>query len=245
MEKAVKVQIFSDCHLERHMAPQAIWSHVTPEAKIALVPGDIASRRFKVAAREIASKFDHVIAVMGNHDFANKSINWEPEVPENFHLLNPGVLELEDVVFIGATLWTDFNNADWFVMHSAQSNVEDFSSIRDFSAQVAYEQHRKQKQYIKLMLEKYRGRKVVVMTHFVPSYKLLNDHWKTPVYEMLNRYFSANCEDLIYCCDPGTTWVFGHTHNRVEETLADIQFICNPIGYRGKISEYQHTILEL
>ena len=82
----MKIQVFSDCHLELHTSPQALWSMVTPDAKIAVVPGDISAKRFKLAAQEIASKFEHVVAVMGNHDFEGKVIRWEPEVPSNFHL---------------------------------------------------------------------------------------------------------------------------------------------------------------
>lgn len=247
----MKLQIFSDCHLNDYLDPKAIWNVVTPDAEIAVIAGDITSNRFSAVTTELASKFKHVVAVLGNHDFYGNLISWKPEVPQNFHLLNPGVVEIDDVVFIGATLWSDFKDLDWFVVNSAK-RVEDFTKIDGFSVHQAHDQYRKEKEYLKMMIRKYRGRKVVIVTHFLPTIKLIHEHWRNPSFELLNHYFAADCEDLIYMCDPGTHWVFGHTHNYRDQTIADVRLICNPVGYYAcnpagykKKSDYQHTILEI
>lgn len=247
------IQIFSDFHGEAYEDPNYIWKYVTPRAPVAIVAGDIDARKYEATVNEIATRFQHVVCLLGNHEFYKKNITWRPDkslLAPNVHVLDRNVFELEDVIFIGATLWTDFNNMDWFVVHSAKDKINDFRIVRaenpqfPFTPHMANDLHIKDKQYIKMMLEKYRGRKVVVCTHFLPSYSLITERWKEAG-GTLNYYFSASCDDIIDGCEIGTTWIFGHTHDVIETTAGNVRFFCNPIGYPRENPYYKDMVVNV
>lgn len=242
----MKLQILSDLHCEAYANPSHIWRFITPQAPTALIAGDIDSRKFEATLTELATKFEKVIAVLGNHEYYHKSINWKPDLsqlPANVTILNPGTVEHEGVLFIGATLWTDFKNQDWFVMHAAKNGISDFHVIRDFSPDKAYNRFMLEKAYIRKMLELNRGKKTVILTHFVPSYNLINQRWKK-FENMLNYYFSANCDDLIEDSEVAL-WVFGHTHDPCDIELGGVRCVCNPLGYPKENPTYRDLIIEV
>lgn len=246
-----KIQIFSDIHLEAYDNPSTLWKFVKPQAPIAVVAGDIHAKHFEAALTEIASRFKQVVCVLGNHEYYRKDISWTPDLtkmPANVAVLNPGVFENEDSVFIGATLWTDFKNQDWFVMHAAKNGIMDFGAIRSadrqFTPQQAFDIHTKEKAYIKLMIEKYRGcgKKIVIVTHFLPSYQLVHPKWKLMGSDMLNYYFSASCDDLIEYSE-AAAWCFGHTHNARDMKIAGVRCVCNPLGYPTENPNYKDKVV--
>jgi predicted phosphodiesterase len=216
---------------------------VTPKAKVAIVAGDIHSRKFEESLTEIASKFDQVIAVYGNHEFYGRDISWRADktlIPDNVHILDRDIFEYKDVVFIGASLWTDFKNQDWFVMNSAKSMINDFRIISAnngasrFTPQMALDMHLKDRAYIKMMVEQFRkkaDKKIVVVTHFLPSYRCVAEKWKrNPGEDTLNYYFSATCDDLVEM-EGINAWVYGHTHSPGDFKIGDVRMVANPLGY--------------
>lgn len=245
------IQIFSDFHGEAYQDQKYIWKYVTPMAPVAVVAGDIDARNFEQTVNEIATKFEHVIVLFGNHEFYKKKISWRPDmslVSPNVHVLDQGVFELEDVIFIGATLWTDFKNNDWHTMHAAKDKINDFHVIRDetggnkFTPHMASDLHRKDKAYLKMMIEKYRGQKVVMVTHFLPSYQLVHEKWRGLGTDMLNYYFAASCDDLIETSE-AKAWVFGHTHDERDMEICGTRFVCNPIGYPRENPFYTDKVI--
>jgi Icc-related predicted phosphoesterase len=250
----MKVQIFSDLHLEGFRDPNIIWEYVTPQAPVAVVAGDINSREFEHTCNIIASKFEHVIVVLGNHEWYKKDISWRPDqskLADNVHVLNQGVYEHDDVVFIGATLWSDFKNQDWFVMDGAKRGINDFHIIRNgahnFTPHLASDFHRKDKQYLQMMINKFADhddKKIVVVTHFMPSYQCVNERWRrNPGTDTLNYYFSANCDDMF---DPDkiNLWICGHTHDNVDMCINDVRVVCNPLGYYGE-KDFKDLVVEV
>ena len=240
----MKIQIFSDTHLEAYSEPKALWDKVHPGADIAVIPGDVCTENFEMAIREISWKFKHVIVVLGNHDYAGQYINWKPSVPENVHVLNNSSVEFDGVVFAGNTLWTNLNNNDWFVMNKVNKLVPDFSDIKNFSTNESVSQNKSHSKFLHDTVRE-TDKPLVIVTHFLPSYNLITDRWKTVSNEMLNHYFHGNCDHIINDCKPGTVWCFGHTHDRIDTEINDVRFICNPVGYRGYKSQYQHTVIEI
>ncbi len=255
----MRLQIFSDIHAEAYMKPENIWKFITPFAPIALVAGDIDSRKFEATVTEIASKFEHVICVLGNHEFYHKKITWRPDplkMPDNVHILDQSTFELDGVLFMGCTLWTDFNNADWFLMQKAKMGINDFNLITTekdgnyykFTPHMALDLHKEEKKWLEDTLDTYKSRtgKTVVMTHFMPSLKLVHPYWwENEQRAALNPYFAANCDELIAKSD-ADLWVFGHTHNARDEDLGGARCICNPYGYPGENKDiFQNIVVEI
>lgn len=247
----MKLQIFSDVHMEAYHSPTSLWKYIKPQADIAIVAGDIDARKFEETISEIADKFETVICTLGNHSWYHKDINWRPDaslVPSNVHILDSTTYVHEDVVFVGSALWSDFKNEDWFVVHSAQDVINDFHAIgngsRLFTARDAAILHKKEKAYIKHVTEENRGKKIVIVTHFIPSYIFVHEKWKRGNSDLLNYYFSSSCDDLIETCE-AKLWVFGHTHDRVDKEVCGTRFVCNPLGYPRENNDFTDMVVEI
>ena len=105
------------------------------------------------------------------------------QLPANVHLLENECYELDGVLFIGATLWTDMNKGDELTLFHMKSMMNDYRQVTMFNeAKNAYHRlapektmadHYRSRAYIKQVLEENRanGRRlpVVVMTHHAPS----------------------------------------------------------------------------
>jgi predicted phosphodiesterase len=245
------IQIFSDFHGEAYDDPAYIWKYVTPQADVAVVAGDIHSRRFEDAVNEIATKFKLVIVLLGNHEWYRRDISWEPDRTQfldNVVLLDPGVYEYEDVTFIGATLWSDLKNEDPVLMLTVRNHINDFRVIRNgdrtFTPQDAVKRHHKEVKFLNKMVEKHREKKIVIITHFMPSFELVHPKWHTPGTALLNHYFAANCDDLVEKSE-AAAWIFGHTHDRRDMDVRGVRCVCNPIGYPRENPDYQDMVIKV
>ncbi len=252
----MKIQLWSDQHGEAYHRTDFIWNYVKPIADIAIVAGDIHSRYFEDQINEISTKFKHVVCVFGNHSFYKRDIEWRPNykiLNKNIHILDRGVWQYYNTVFIGATLWTDFKNQDFHVMHAAKDCINDFRVISAnnggtrFTPQMAYDLHVKDKAYIKMMIEKFRAekKKIVVITHFMPSYQCVHEKWRqNPGTDTLNSYFSANCDDLVEM-EGIDAWCFGHTHDKREMVIGSTPLYCNPLGYPRENPEFTDMVFNV
>jgi predicted phosphodiesterase len=83
-----------------------------------------------------SEKFPHVIYVAGNHehyhgDFAKTMPELKRKLAylSNVHVLDKEVFKLDDVTFIGGTLWTDMNKEDPLTLYQIKSMMNDFRCV--------------------------------------------------------------------------------------------------------------------
>lgn len=250
------IQLISDLHGECLGSPKELWNFITPTASIAVVAGDIHSYRLEDTLNELSTRFEKVIAILGNHDYYAKDISsYAPDkslLNDNVIILNRDCYELDDTVFIGCTLWSDFKNNDFRVNRLANYNISDFSRIKKnhfvrFTPDDAIEIFNLDKQFIIDSIEKYKntGKKIVVITHFLPSFKLIHPKWTVNEND-LNYYFSSNCDDIIGKYGNAiSAWFFGHTHDATDIMLGDLRCVCNPLGYPNENINYETKIIQL
>jgi hypothetical protein len=84
--------------------------------------------------------------------------------------------------------------------------------------------------FIKHAYENNPGKKVIV-THFLPAEVCISPRFQG---EGLLNYYFANAHDEWISTLSDTTWIFGHTHDRVDLKLGDTRLLCNPYGYFGR-----------
>jgi hypothetical protein len=142
------VRPFSDIHTEfwqPNKIPRILEMVIPPlptdKETVALVAGDIglAHRQetwLKVVSL-LAKRFLAVIYVEGNHfyyhnDFFGhiQELKTKKSFPGNVHFLENESVEINGVMFVGATLWTDFLGKDFFKMQYARKNMNDFVVIK-------------------------------------------------------------------------------------------------------------------
>ena len=118
----MKIQLLSDLHNEflrnRHNCVDHPWDGSIPvtNADIIVLAGDIdtGTNGVKWAIEESERLAKPILYVPGNHEFYRHEYNsLKAEMAElssgtNVHCLDYGIYTKDDVRFIGATLWTDY-----------------------------------------------------------------------------------------------------------------------------------------
>jgi predicted phosphodiesterase len=92
-----------------------------------------------------SEKFPHVIYVAGNHehyhgDFAKTMPELKRKLAylPNVHVLDKEVFKLDDVTFIGGTLWTDMNKGDPLTLYNIKTMMNDFRCVQNSGRVVNY-----------------------------------------------------------------------------------------------------------
>jgi predicted phosphodiesterase len=140
----MRIALASDVHLE--------FGHLdlsnTDNADVLVLSGDICvaskfgpnyDRFFQDASR----LFKNVVYIMGNHehydgDFAKSEsiLRAALERYSNVHFLEKEIVKIDDVTFIGGTLWTDMNKEDPLTMFHVQRRMNDFRIVRNSNRMV-------------------------------------------------------------------------------------------------------------
>lgn len=193
----------------------------------------------------IENRFRAIIYVHGNHEFYHSSINggdaefikYIQQIP-NFHYLQGQRVHIDNVIFIGTTLWTDFYKNDQLAKWTAERNLNDYPLIewddtRVISPEDIYEIHQKELVALTKCLETaeyFDGTRTVVVTHHGCSYKSIH-----PKYEnsgLMNYAFTSDLDDLIQKYQPDF-WIHGHTHESFDYNIGKTNVIVNPVGYKN------------
>jgi hypothetical protein len=206
--------------------------------------------RFNRFFEEECAKYREVFMVMGNHEHYGfqyqKTYNHiKEQLPTNVHLLENECRELDGVLFIGATLWTDMNRGDELTLFHMKSMMNDYRQITMFNeAKNAYHRlqpertmadHHRSRAYIRQILEENRANgknlPVVVITHHAPSKastkpRYLND-------TIMNGAYSSDLSEMILDNPEIRVWTHGHTHDVFDYMIGETRIICNPRGYKG------------
>ncbi len=95
--------------------------------------------------QECSERFPHVIYIMGNHehyhgDFAKSYSILKERLGylKNLYILDKEIVRINDVTFIGGTLWTDMNKEDPITLMSMTRMMNDFRCVDNSLKQVSY-----------------------------------------------------------------------------------------------------------
>lgn len=241
------IRIISDLHLEFAMNADYTLPHLPNDSRATLViAGDIAPI---VAAKKIyqdfilscATMFKYVVVIAGNHEFYRGDVvhdhvyikRWFDGIGNAFYL-NDDIVVLDDVLFVGAVLWTSLDNraphVEWKVSYQMNDmSVIEFDSM-EFTCDHWYDMHTTSVDCITSALKVNNNeKKCVVVTHHAPSFESVNQKYRL---NGLNAGYASNLESLILRYQP-TIWIHGHMHDSVDYTIEDTRVICNPRGYYG------------
>lgn len=189
------------------------------------------------------AKYKKVFYVLGNHEhyggkFWKTKSAIESAMPANVTVLENQSAEYEGVLFVGATLWTDMNNADPLVLGQIAGYMNDYRAITYHYPQYnAYHKmrpidtvhmHVASKRYIKETVEANADKPVVVVTHMAPTSLSVNEKYKG---QWSNAAYYSDLSGLILDHTNIKAWVHGHVHDPVHYEVGECQVHCNPRGY--------------
>ena len=286
----MKIAIASDLHLE--FGDLDIQN--TDNADVLILSGDICvaadldmrdrrqtelgfarrrSEMFHEFFERCATNFPHVIYVMGNHeyyhsDFATALNEMRRKLAylANLYILEREVKVIDDVTFIGGTLWTDMNNLDSLTLYHMRTMMNDFRVITNsttpvnfrtqegefktrvgkFMPEDAVEEHVKMKQYIQNVVEGNHSTKYVVVGHHSPIRQSTHEMYAHDT--VMNGGYSSDMDEFIEDHPQIRLWTHGHTHHPFDYVIGETRVVCNPRGYAGheqRADEWQLQTVEV
>ncbi len=254
----MRIQIVSDLHLEF----SDINIQNTNNADVLILGGDImvASKvlkpeseygiRFRDFLKRVSFQFPHVIYIMGNHEFYSDG-RWFDSIDimraacgvhENIYMLERDTKVIDDVVFVGGTLWTDMNKFDPLTLHAIQDMMNDYratvndqAGYRRLKPADTVERHRQTIDYFKLILDQNKDKKCVVVGHHSPSHQSVHEQYKSEY--LMNGAYHSDLSEMILDRPQIKLWTHGHTHHPFDYVIGETRVVCNPRGYDG----YENT----
>lgn len=243
----MRIWALSDLHVNFRVG----WSPLRiPDAELCVCAGDVTEGGVANSVRWLKEHVLPAIPVLfvpGNHEFYGSSIREGLEEGrraaigvEDFHFLDKDVVEIGNVRFVGATLWTDFrlHGDPQNAMTSAHWAMTDYRRIKyskrpfmRFEPLEALRLHQASRSFLEEALAKAEGKTTVVVTHHAPSPRSVTDEF---VNSRLSPAFVSDLEDLILKFAP-TLWIHGHVHHPFDYMIGNTRVVCNPLGYPGEI----------
>jgi hypothetical protein len=155
---------------------------------------------------------------------------------DNVTFLDNEYEDYEGYRFVGSTLWSKCE------IPIVEHCVNDFRAIKEMNVNLYNELHEVSREFLKSSIVTESVLPVIVITHHLPSYKLIAEEYKNHTH--LNKYFASHSDDLFAPTIRG--WIYGHTHTASGREGKGIKFVCNPIGYPGENEGHPVTrILEV
>ena len=215
--------------------------------------------------KRVAFQFPQIVYVMGNHEHYDYDIAWTQDTLKaqlafpNLHILEKESVTINDVTFVGATLWTDMNKGDEVTIWQVASMMNDFRCVTNsnrvvnyktyeqingvdnrersvfrervgkFSPEDAVDEFKKFTGYIQQIVEGKFDQKFVVAGHHAPS--RLSTHARYADDAVMNGGYSSSLDDYIIDHPQIKLWTHGHTHHNFDYRIGSTRVVCNPRGY--------------
>ena len=204
-----------------------------------------AAQRFRDFLSRVSNEFPHVVYVAGNHEFYHGK--WKASLDHlreacslypNIYFLENDIKVINEVSFIGATLWTDCNKGDPLTLHALSGIMNDYRVIRNdehnFSKlRPANTIHRHQQtlSYLKAVLPDMKDKKVVFVGHHGPS--VMSTHPRYANEALINGGYRSDLSEFILDNPQIKLWTHGHMHDPFDYNIGTTRVVCNPRGYKG------------
>lgn len=234
----------------------------TPSGDVLVLAGDILNvKLFELDANsgnaveydffdKVTALFKNVIMVMGNHEYYGGDLSTSVTTLKkllskytNVHILDGNTLVIDNVLFIGGTLWTNFNEENPATLSTANRLIADYTRIRDngelISSSNILERH---KHFVKWVtqVDKMGYDNVILVTHHSPSFQTTEDKYKD--YWTMNGLFGSNLDSMLSMFDYA---IFGHQHNPKTPVVNGCKLLNNSRGYPFEETSIDFTFKQI
>jgi predicted phosphodiesterase len=236
------IRVVSDLHLEfiplrkREEVQEQIVPYLADEKDMVLVlAGDTGSADIREDItpwiKDLSQRHRAVVMVCGNHEgyhgsieIANTYWHYMAAMYPSLYVLENETLMLDDVKFIGATLWTSLSDP---MDEIYVRQMSDFDFITGWSIARWKYAHNCSLNYITAQLGIPFMGKTVVVTHHLPTFSSVGKYY---INDKMNGCYATNLDNLIAYNDIAL-WCHGHTHVSSDYMAGDTRIVCNPHGY--------------
>lgn len=236
----MKIQFFSDLHTEDGPVP-----FVQQDCDVLVIVGDIGVGMMTLEwlDEQLYDVKVPILYVPGNHEFYYHNLYEMLPIFEarcaamGIDFLYNKSLVIQDTLFCGTTLWTDFNlhNNQYNKMIVAPQQMTDYLCIDGTNGKITpveiLAEHNKAIAFLDTTLgNRPKGQQAVVLTHQAPHVLSLGK-------ERDNRYapfYASNLDNLINKHEP-ELWLHGHIHESVQYFIGEETLVMsNPRGRKSK-----------
>lgn len=262
------LQYVSDIHLEAHdkrdtgaISPEMF---IKPSAPYLALCGDIGIpdlKSYNAFLEWCSNNWEQVFLIAGNHEYYNFRCKEKSDMAAKKRKILEIVAKYSNIVFLdcssyyvqhhnlrilGCTLWSDTSIGDRIKI---LTYMNDGRSIRyqgedPLLPEMMTALHLDHYEWLYDEIEeaKKRNEKVLVLTHYMPSFQLVAKKYED---NPLNMCFASDCEELM--APPVKAWICGHSHTAVKKEIQGVLCLMNPFGYPGERveSKSREAVLEL
>ena len=245
----MKLTILSDLHIDINRNYN--FSNLKDQ-EFVIICGDISGNPIQVK-QFVQENITRGIFIEGNHLTYSKSGQYQIDFRQGAErwlasqfkdspvkYLENDIYELDDIIFIGCTLWTDFclygeENKENCIQ-AAWNNMDDYNYVRcehdedivKLFPRKTIEWHKKSVAYIEKICSENPDKKIVIISHHAPSKKSIAPQYRS---SELNPAYASNLDWLIEKYPNIKLWTHGHNHSNSNYNIAQCKVICNPFGY--------------
>lgn len=250
----MKLRIMSDLHLDVN----AGYPFRTKASEIfTIICGDI-SAYYNKTSKWLNRYVKNGVFVAGNHIVYTESGHslqyflqrYEEDYPLSAPLsfLNDTYKIIEDVVFVGGTLWTDYRlygsetqdlHQWWATQYLNDFRFGKFNPAHDLMCENIKSLLKLRPEHCVLMFQKtlatidtvckqFPDKKIVVVTHHAPSQQSIPEQYKN---DAISPAYASNLENFILDHPNIKLWCHGHIHTACDYQIGNCRIVCNPRGY--------------
>lgn len=166
----------------------------------------------------------------------------------NVHFLNNSHYELNnEYVILGTTLWSHIPESSY---RNAKNTMNDFRQIYYFDDKTKFVEnikpqhvsslYEKNKEWLENKLKEYENKKIIVVTHHLPSFKMINKQY---INDPVTCCFASHLDHLINSNKNIKYWLCGHTHDNIDINLNLCRCVVNPFGYKGENNKFIYDLV--
>ena len=231
----MKLQYISDIHLERRTK----FPRIKPKSSKLALLGDIGHPHkplYRDFIKYTSHHWNKVFVIAGNHEYHSKTHNFNDinyqirnicSQHNNVHFLNNESFKLNNYTILGTTLWSNIKYIRYPYDHKLlKLHVDSTLWLKD-------------------NLNKIPGNnKAIVLTHHLPSYKLIVGKYKDlEIYNKIGDRFASNLDNII--CDPVKIWLCGHSHITYQTYINNVYVGINSMGHTDHWNDRYINIAEI
>jgi predicted phosphodiesterase len=239
----MKISYASDIHLEF-----GGFKISNLETDLIVLAGDISTiNKSQILENLIVelSEFAPIVFVPGNHDYYNNQnglnhakyslMNLEYHL-NSLHLKNKvdicykaKKLKINDIDFIGCTLWTDLNKNNPMDRRLSFQSMNDYGQINMTVDEWIIENNN----HFNFIKENYNpNNKTVLITHHLPTEQAIGEFYKN---DPLNFSFcNTKLDEILIDANEKLYCIHGHSHSQLDEYYQfndNVRLLRNPRGY--------------
>ena len=203
---------------------------IIPIANTLIIAGDIGNpkhKHFEIFINKVSLQFKTVIYVAGNHCYDSGCIYddtkykyYKPIIIDilsnykNVHYLDNNIYVHDDtnIIIAGTTLYT--NPINYIPINYIPINPILTKKLKQHT-----NKHQECIQFINTVCTQYYNKDVIIVSHYVPTYSLIEDKYKK-LGPIINSKFTTNLEYLFK--KPIKAWICGHSHSIINSTINNV-----------------------